>query len=244
VVPEKRKLMVVGAAIAAAFALTGCAPAGLNGNSSDYGAQPAANAVDVAATPTPGAEVTPGAEATDGPGADDPGAEDGETPELSDDEVTTELNAVNVKRMGETVQNEEGFVLYRFDDDKTKPEVVSNCNGDCAKVWPPAVVNKGEKPKLKGVDPELVGTVTRKDGTQQLTIEKWPVYTYIGDKKPGQWKGQNVGGKWFVITPEGKKNLTCLPKISKPVAPPADNEESGDSGGDAGGDSAGSDYSY
>jgi predicted lipoprotein with Yx(FWY)xxD motif len=237
VVPEKRKLMVVGAAIAAAFAVTGCAPAGIN-NASDYGAQPAANAVDATATPTPGAEAE----------GDEP-AEDAaaEAPELSPEEVTSELNAAAVKRMGETVQNQDGFVLYRFDKDKVKPEAVSNCYDDCAKVWPPAVVNKGEKPKLKGVDADLVGTVERKDGTLQLTIDKWPVYTYIGDKKAGQWRGQNVGEQWFVVTPEGKKNLTCLPAPSKAVAPPADSDESedSDSGGDAGGDdSAGSDYSY
>ncbi|WP_233625087.1 hypothetical protein [Actinoplanes sp. ATCC 53533] len=229
-------MKVVGASIAAAFALTGCAPAGLD-NASDYGAEPAANAVDAAATPSPGAEPEDAAE------GDDDAAEG---PELSDDEVTTELNAAKVKRMGETVQNEDGFVLYRFDDDKVKPEVVSNCNDDCAKVWPPAVINKGEKPKLDGVEASAVGTVTRKDGTLQLTIDKWPVYTYIGDTEAGQWKGQNVGKKWFVITPDGKKNLTCLPAPSKAVAPPADDEEEGaanESGGDAAADE-GSDYSY
>ncbi|MEU4214934.1 hypothetical protein [Actinoplanes sp. NPDC026623] len=222
--------MVIGAAIAAAFAVTGCAPAGVD-TASDYGAQPAANAVDVAATPTPGAEPEGDAAAAD------------DAAELSDDETTGELNATKVKRMGETVQNEDGFVLYRFDDDKVKPKVVSNCNDACAKVWPPAVVNKGEKPKLKGVDAASVGTVAREDGTLQLTIDKWPVYTYIGDKKPGQWKGQNVGAKWFVVTPDGKKNLTCLPAVSKAVAPPSD--DAGDSSGDAGSDdSSGSDYSY
>jgi len=133
VVPEKRKLKVVGASIAAAFVLTGCAPAALD-NASDYGAEPAANAVDATATPTPGAEPA------DAAGEGD----DADATELSDDEVTGELHAVKVKRMGETVQNEDGFVLYRFDDDKVKPEVVSNCNGDCAKVWPPAVINSGE----------------------------------------------------------------------------------------------------
>ncbi len=237
-VPEKRKLKVVGASIAAAFVLTGCAPVGLD-NASDYGAQPAANAVDVTATPTPGAE--PADDAAEG--------DEAEAPELSEDEVTSELNAAKVKRMGETVQNEDGFVLYRFDGDKVKPEVVSECNDDCAKVWPPAVINKGEKPKLKGVDAESVGTVTRKDGTLQLTIDNWPVYTYIGDKKPGQWKGQNVGKKWFVITPDGKKNLTCLPAPSKAVAPPADGQEetpsdADDAGDDAGAADSGSDYSY
>lgn len=239
-VPEKRKLMVVGAAIAAAFAVTGCAPAGYTNNgASDYGAQPAANAVDADPTAEPTATATPGAEDEEEPSDE----EGGEGDELSADEVTSELNAAKVKRMGETVQNEDGFVLYRFDKDKVKPEVVSNCNDDCAKIWPPAVINKGEEPKLKGVDAEKVGTVEREDGTLQLTLDNWPLYTYIGDKEPGQWKGQNVGGTWFVITPDGKKNLTCLPAVSKPVAPPKDDEDS-DSGGDAGGESAGSDYSY
>ncbi|MEV4702525.1 hypothetical protein [Actinoplanes sp. NPDC049316] len=234
-------MIVVSAAIAAAFALPGCAPAGYSG--SDYGAQPAANAVDA----TPGATAEPTAGATPGAETEDGADEASDAPELSEDEVTTELKAAKVKRMGETVQNEDGFVLYRFDKDKVKPEVVSNCNDECEKVWPPAVINKGEEPKLEGVDSDLVGTVERKDGTLQLTLDKWPLYTYIGDKKPGQWKGQNVAGSWFVVTPEGKKNLTCLPPPSKAVAPPAGDEENGDSqdsGGDAGSDSSGSDYSY
>ena len=98
------------------------------------------------------------------------------------------------------------------------------------------------KPTLKGVSASVVGTVTRADGTKQLTIKGWPVYHYIGDKTPGQWKGQNVSGKWFVIKPDGAKNLTCLPAISKPVAPPA--ATGSDSNSSDGTGSSGSDYSY
>jgi secreted repeat protein with Y-X4-D motif len=72
------------------------------------------------------------------------------------------------------------------------------------------------------VNPKLVGTVTRVDGTKQLTVSGWPLYRYIGDKKPGTWRGQNVNGTWFVIKPTGAKNLTCVPPVSKPVAPPVD----------------------
>ena len=232
-VPDKR-LAVAGTAIAAAFALAACAPAGYN--AADYGgaAQPAANAV--AATPT--ATASAGAEVD---GDDAGGAEEDKGTTVPEAKVTTELTAKTVKRMGETVQNEKGFVLYRFDNDKVKPSVVANCNGDCAKVWPPVLVND-DLPELDGVDPADVGTVTRKDGTKQVTIGKWPVYTYIGDKKPGQWLGQNVGGLWFVVKPDGTKNLTCLPAKSKAVAPPKDDAEESDAGGDSG--AAGSDYSY
>ncbi len=241
-VPEKRKLMVVGGAIAAAFMLPGCAPAGYNAADYNAGApaqEPAANAVEA----SPSAEPT--AEAEDA-------AEEAAAPELSEDEVTTGLVAKSIPRMGEAVVDQEGFVLYRFDKDKIDP-VASNCDGDCAKIWPPAVVNEGEEPELDGVAAEDVGTVKRKDGTTQLTIGDWPVYRYIGDKKPGQWKGQNVGGTWFVVKPDGKKNLTCLPPVSKPVKPPADgaeeSEESGKENGkesdkESGSGGAGSDYSY
>lgn len=230
VAPEKRKLKVLGASLVAAIALTGCAPAGLD--TADYGnaAEPASN--DVVATPgaTAGAEpeTDPSAEAT---AEAAPG--DANTPEISEELTTTELKATKVARMGTTVQDQNGFVLYRFDKDEDSP-AKSNCNDDCAKIWPAALTNDGE-PKLTGVDESLVGTVTRADGTKQLTLKGWPLYRYIGDKKAGQWKGQNVSGTWFVIQPNGTKNLTCLPAVSKPVAPPADDTSGGE---------AGSDYSY
>jgi predicted lipoprotein with Yx(FWY)xxD motif len=235
-------LTVVGAAIAVAFALPGCAPAGYGGstdNAADYG-----NAVEPAAADagaTPGATADPAATSDPAAAADPdatapPGSQD--AGELSADQVTAKLTGTSVKRMGEVVVNAKGFVLYRFDDDKNNP-AKSNCDGDCTKVWPPALTNDG-KPTLKGVSAKLIGTVTRADGTKQLTLKGWPLYTYIGDKKAGSWKGQNVAGKWFVIRPDGAKNLTCLPAISKPVAPPAD--ESGAQSDDSG--SAGSDYSY
>jgi predicted lipoprotein with Yx(FWY)xxD motif len=226
-------LIVVGAAIAAAFALPGCAPAGYN--AADYGnaAEPAADAG--AASPDPTSTSDPVAEAD--PDATAPPGSDAAA-DLPDDQVTNKLVGTEVKRMGEVIENEEGRVLYRFDGDKNSP-AKSTCNEDCAEVWPPARTNDG-KPEIKGVDSKLVGTVTRDDGTTQLTVKGWPVYYYVGDTKAGQWKGQNVAGKWFVIKPDGAKNLTCLPPVSKAVAPPANESESGAE--EAGG--AGSDYSY
>jgi len=232
VVPEKRKLMVVGAAIAAAFALPGCAPAGYN-QAADYG-NAAAPAAQPNATGTAGA--TAGPESTASPSSTSAAAaNDGsEVPKLSDAQVTHKLTATKVSKMGEVIENEHGHVLYRFDDDSNNPPK-STCDGDCAKVWKPALTIDG-KPTLAGVDSDVVGTVTRSDGTKQLTVKGWPLYAYLGDKKAGTWKGQNVNGKWFVIKPDGAKNLTCVPAVSKPVAPPKD--DSGDSG------DSGSDYSY
>lgn len=227
-VPEKRRLMVIGAAIAAAFALPGCAPAGYNPADYSGGAQPAANAGAAAPSADP-------AQASDD-------ATENDAPELTEEETTDKLTGTRVPRMGAVIEDEGGWVLYRFDRDVAKPKSKTNCDGDCAKVWPPALTNDG-KPTIKGVDPKLVGTVRRADGSWQLTVAGWPMYRYLGDRKPGTWKGQNVGGTWFVIKPDGTKNLTCLPAISKPVAPPAnEGSDSGDSASN--GASGGADYSY
>ncbi|MFY1691023.1 hypothetical protein [Plantactinospora sp. WMMB782] len=200
--PTKRTgVVLVGAALAA---MTACAPAGTTPNTSVAdNAQPAANA---AAEPTAEPSAVP-------------------TPvEVADVDVTAGLVGKRVPRMGQVVTDDKGFVLYRFDRDSAKPPKTT-CAGECARLWPPALTNS--RPELKGVAADRVGTVARPDGTRQITIGGWPVYRYIGDKRPGQWKGQGVGGTWFVVTPTGTKNLSCLPTgTPKPVAPPpADGEE-------------------
>ncbi|NUT49261.1 MAG: hypothetical protein HOV94_18430 [Saccharothrix sp.] len=114
----------------------------------------------------------------------------------------------SVPKMGEVVQDGDGRTLYRFDKDTPDP-AKSNCEGQCAVTWPPLLTDG--TPQLQGVDPALVSTVKRADGTQQVTLAGWPLYTYAKDEAPGQWKGQGVGGTWFVVQPNGKRNIECLP---------------------------------
>jgi predicted lipoprotein with Yx(FWY)xxD motif len=40
----------------------------------------------------------------------------------------------------------------------------------------------------------------------QLTVDGYPVYTYVGDSKPGQAKGQGLnesGGLWWAVSASG-----------------------------------------
>jgi predicted lipoprotein with Yx(FWY)xxD motif len=99
------------------------------------------------------------------------------------------------KDLGKVVTDSAGFTLYRFDK--------SNCDGDCAKAWP--VVAAGGATAAPGVDPSLIGEVTREDGTKQLTIDGWPMYRYAKDTKAGDVNGQGVGGTWYASAPDGKK---------------------------------------
>jgi predicted lipoprotein with Yx(FWY)xxD motif len=47
-----------------------------------------------------------------------------------------------------------------------------------------------------------VGTIRRADGSEQLTYNGHPLYTYIGDTAPGQARGNNLnlnGGLWHDV---------------------------------------------
>jgi len=150
------------------------------------------------------------------------------------------LIAKDVPKMGKVVTDGRGFTLYRFDKDSNKP-AKSTCDGQCAITWPPVLSE--EIPKLTGIDPANVGTVIRSDGKQQVTLGGWPLYTYAKDPGPGKWKGQGVGGTWFVSDPTGKKNLSCLP----PGASTGTSAGESKSGADAPAAPSGSDtggYSY
>jgi predicted lipoprotein with Yx(FWY)xxD motif len=153
-------------------------------------------------------------------------------------DVTTKLIAKQIPKMGAVVTDQNGFVLYRFDADTPNP-TASNCNDKCTQVWPVLTTADGNLPQLEGVDPALVKMIKRADGVSQVVLGNWPLYRYIGDKAPGKWSGQGVGGKWWVSDQKGKKNLTCVPTSTPTaVAPPADNN-GGNGGGDTGGNNGG-----
>jgi predicted lipoprotein with Yx(FWY)xxD motif len=95
--------------------------------------------------------------------------------------------------------NGKGFTLYWFvPDTSTK----SNCNGSCATYWPPV---KGPATAGAGVTGKLA-TITRSDGSVQASYNGHPLYTYVGDKAPGQAKGNGLnlsGGVWHEVTVSG-----------------------------------------
>jgi predicted lipoprotein with Yx(FWY)xxD motif len=110
-------------------------------------------------------------------------------------------NTVSVKAIGsqQVLVDSQGMTLYWFvPDTSTK----SNCSGSCATYWPPV---KGPVTAGSGVTGTL-GTITRSDGTMQATYMGHPLYTYIGDKSPGQAKGNGLnlsGGLWYEMTVSG-----------------------------------------
>ncbi|GGQ38409.1 lipoprotein [Streptomyces virginiae] len=125
-----------------------------------------------------------------------------------------QLAASTTEQLGPVLTDSAGLTLYRFDKDTAKPPK-SNCEGDCAKTWP--VVAAGDVTAAAGMDPSLLGEVVRGDGTKQLTVAGWPVYRFNKDAKPGDLKGQGVGGVWFAFGPDGKKAAKGAPAEAAPA---------------------------
>jgi predicted lipoprotein with Yx(FWY)xxD motif len=93
-----------------------------------------------------------------------------------------------------------GNVLYMFGPDKAGR---SACYGVCARAWPP-LLTKGT-PTVTGLNAELLGTTTRRDGAVQVTYNRHPLYFYSGDKH-GKIMCQHAvmhGGIWLVLKPNG-----------------------------------------
>ena len=105
-----------------------------------------------------------------------------------------------VRAGGATVlANAKGFTLYWFAPDTAGR---SACSGSCAVYWPPV---KGPATAGQGVTGKL-GTIKRSDGSTQATYNGHPLYTYVGDKAPGQAHGNNLnlnGGLWHEVTISG-----------------------------------------
>jgi predicted lipoprotein with Yx(FWY)xxD motif len=91
--------------------------------------------------------------------------------------------------------NAQGFTLYSFAPDTP---AISKCYGSCAVYWPPVTGTTAAGHGLPG----KVTTITRTNGSHQLTYNGHPLYTYIGDTAPGQARGNNLnlnGGLWHEV---------------------------------------------
>ena len=82
----------------------------------------------------------------------------------------------------------------------------SACSGACAAAWPP-VTTSGSPTASGSAQSSDLGTITRSDGTKQVTYDGHPLYYYAGDSGPGTASGQgsdNFGAKWWLVAPSGR----------------------------------------
>jgi predicted lipoprotein with Yx(FWY)xxD motif len=101
---------------------------------------------------------------------------------------------------GDILVGNGGKAVYMFTKDADGQSV---CYDECATIWPP-VLSDVQVFTGAGIDPKLIGTVARKDGTKQVTFNGMPLYYYWEDAAPGDLKGQNFNSIWFVLRPSGE----------------------------------------
>ncbi|MFE2456790.1 SCO0930 family lipoprotein [Streptomyces sp. NPDC059402] len=184
-----RSASLVASAAAVLALTTAC---GQDGGAAAGGSQ------NVGATAAPGDVGDLGTGAGDGVGT---GAGAGQA-SASAPEPAGKLSVSANADFGELVTDGAGRTLYRFDADTAEPPKTT-CENDCASTWPPVAAD--DAIAGEGIDKDLLGEVTRPDGTKQLTIGGWPAYRYAKDTAPGDVKGQGVGKKWYALAADGKK---------------------------------------
>ena len=70
----------------------------------------------------------------------------------------------------------------------------STCTGDCATSWPPLTIAAGQQVVGGSGVMGTFGTLTRGDGSIQVTYVGLPLYYWVQDAKAGDVTGNGVGG--------------------------------------------------
>jgi predicted lipoprotein with Yx(FWY)xxD motif len=127
-----------------------------------------------------------------------------------------------------------GRTLYLWAKDGKN---MSACSGACAGAWPP-VKASGTVTAGGGAKASDLGTITRSDGTKQVTYDGHPLYYFSGDSAAGQVNGQGsdgFGAKWWLVSPAGTQ-ITSADSASSSgsgggASTPAPASSSGGAGG-------------
>lgn len=166
---------VLGVSIAAAA----CGGDDDDDDGDDNGANPTASLPQGTSTPTSSA-VTP---------------DDAATVTAGDGEFTI---VTAESSLGTIITDDAGRTLYTFNND-TAGSGTSACEAGCDAVWPPVTI-AGAATKSADITGEI-GTITRTDGSTQVTYKGLPLYRFVNDAAPGDTNGEGVGGVWFVAKP-------------------------------------------
>jgi hypothetical protein len=117
----------------------------------------------------------------------------------------------------------------------------STCSGACATAWPPLTVT-GTPTAGTGATATDLATITRTDGSKQVTYDGHPLYYFAGDKAAGQTNGEGsngFGAPWYLVAPAGQQitSLTAAsaPSSPAPSSPAPSSAPSSSSGSNAGG---------
>lgn len=104
---------------------------------------------------------------------------------------------------GPILTDANGVAVYLFKKDTQNGTASACTEQDCTSNWTP-VTTQGAPVAGEGALQNLLGTITRPDGTMQVTYNGWPLYYYTKDTGSGSTSGQAVGSVWFLVSPAGQ----------------------------------------
>ena len=93
--------------------------------------------------------------------------------------------------LGPVLVGPNGLTLYTKSGDSA---TTSTCTGGCATAWPPLAVPAGSSATGGTGVTGTFATLTRDDGTLQVTYDGLPLYGWKSDTKAGDTTGQGVAG--------------------------------------------------
>jgi predicted lipoprotein with Yx(FWY)xxD motif len=93
--------------------------------------------------------------------------------------------------LGAALTGPNGLTLYTHAGDSATS---STCTGACATNWPPLTVPAGGTPTAGSGVTGTLATLTRDDGSIQVTYNGLPLYGWQGDKAAGDTTGNGVNG--------------------------------------------------
>ncbi len=108
------------------------------------------------------------------------------------------VNVAQSTALGTILVDGKGMTLYAWKNDQPG---VSTCAGKCLANWPPLLAS-GTLTAGTGLTASDFGTAQTTDGRTMITYNNQPLYYFIGDKNPGDTKGQGIGNVWFVVAPK------------------------------------------
>ncbi len=107
------------------------------------------------------------------------------------------VQSANNSQFGAILVTADGRTLYTNTHDT--PNTSKCIDVTCTGIWHPYTVS-AMPTAGKGIMVTL-GTITRPDGSMQVTYNQMPLYTFVGDKQPGDVNGNGItdlGGTWHV----------------------------------------------
>jgi len=142
----------------------------------------------------------------------------GSTPSASAPAAATVIKTTSGSA-GAFLTNGSGRAIYLWDKDTMD---TSMCSGACAGAWPPVPANGSVTAAGSAMAKDL-GTITRSDGTKQVTYDGHPLYYFAGDSGAGQTAGQGsdaFGARWWLVSPTGVSiTAASVSAGSAPAAP-------------------------